>query len=100
MTVISTEKLLRATEQMLAQNDYGIDAMTLMEFLNKTCDEYGFQTNKPKTGHWIFDHTNRQTWMKCSECGCSQGYLTGCWSFCPICGSSMEDPVEHREVNE
>lgn len=49
------------------------------------------------TGHWIFGTAIGHAWMKCSNCCVSQSGQTGCWSYCPNCGASMDDFVEHEE---
>ena len=50
-----------------------------------------------RTGHWVFGNTTGHSWMKCSNCCVSQDGQNGCWSYCPNCGASMEEEVEHED---
>lgn len=42
-------------------------------------------------GKWIFGSTLGHSWMKCSECCVSQDGQTLCFSYCPNCGTRMDE---------
>ena len=50
---------------------------------------------EPKTGVWILDDEDANSW-ECSECGSLQQIIDGTpyengWSFCPHCGTKLEE---------
>lgn len=58
------------------------------------------EIQRVKHGHWIFGDTKGHSWMKCSECCVSQSGQTATFTYCPNCGSRMDNiPTEKVDTS-